>query len=442
MLKQLKESFRRNHAYYLGLSSGQLLLVANAVAQLIVVPVYLSQLGKYEFGVISILVSVVNLGAFGITWLTGGCTRILSENAARRNWRDFQETYTIAKLTALAYGALLAAAMIGVSQAFGQRIFGAPSGISSNELLLTVAWAAAYTVALYSFVAETLVFVATKRQMEGNLVQLINPVVFVAIVVPWLSHGGKLHVVFVAMTAGYLTATLSAHLYWLLRRHAEERPRLRRPRSSMRPILRRLMGRAGAGYTTYGALTLILNSDVLLLGWLGGAGVAGDFSVLWKIPNLLVQILWRIPAFLEPYIMHHDAKDERAGLSSLYEKGERWYLLATLSAGIGFAIFGHLVLTWWVGSGQAPQEALAYWLAGLAVFWLSAVRWPISFLYALVQFRKLLPMVSAELVLKIVVILLVFGYVGYLAPLVAINVEFLLGLFFIYFRVVRSEVRA
>ena len=56
----------------------------------------------------------------------------------------------------------------------------------------------------------------------------------------------------------------------------------------------------GGGYFLSAALMLTSQSDVLVVGWLGGAEVAARYVLIWKIAEVGVNALWRISEIMEP----------------------------------------------------------------------------------------------------------------------------------------------
>jgi O-antigen/teichoic acid export membrane protein len=209
-------------------------------------------------------------------------------------------------------------------------------------------------------------------------------------------------------------------------------------RASWRSGLAALSRRRSVGYTAYGVLTLVQNSDTILIGWLGGAQAAGQFNLIWRIPTLIIQVLWRIPAYLEPYIIEAHAQGNSAQLRRWYVRGEPWVLMLAGSAAVAFGLWGRPILELWVGE-HAPVETWVCWAAAGGAFWLAAARWPIGFIHAQARLRPLVRLLLAETGTRILLTILLFGYVGYAAPLLALNLVMALGLFWGYRQLVSLD---
>lgn len=119
-------------------------------------------------------------------------------------------------------------------------------------------------------------------------------------------------------------------------------------------------------------------------------------------------------------------------MTLFYQRGLRWAVGGSFFLGLLFALFGRWLLGLWVGIDKVPNTSLPYWLAGMAAFWISAVRWPISHVYALVDIGRLNGVLFIEVLVKLILIVILFDRTNYLAPLWAVNLEFILGVFILY----------
>ncbi|HMA56039.1 MAG TPA: hypothetical protein VKP52_04835, partial [Pseudolabrys sp.] len=69
--------------YPLSLLANYLMMAANIIAQIVLVPIYLANLGAEGFGVLVLILGLINYTAIGVGWLSGGLQRILGETFAR-----------------------------------------------------------------------------------------------------------------------------------------------------------------------------------------------------------------------------------------------------------------------------------------------------------------------------------------------------------------------
>jgi O-antigen/teichoic acid export membrane protein len=296
---------------------------------------------------------------------------------------------------------------------------------------LSILAIAVYFVVLYDFSVERLALTAKRRQVAGNLFQILNLLIFAISVVPWLLSGGSLVGVLICLVGGVVVARAASWIYW---RCAEIKIGLCCSIKESIPLLKRLMGRMGLGYLLYGMLILTMQADTLIVGWLGGAEIAATFALVWQIANLAIQLLWKIPEYLLPHLIHIDTRGEKNRLQKVYREGLRWMLIVSFTAGLGYALLGHWVVKLWVGSENAPDNTLAYIFAGAAVFWLGSARLPAVFAYSTVKLKRLNIVAGIEVMGKLLLIFLLFPKLSYLAPLIAVNVVHIGGVALAYRR--------
>ena len=139
-------------------------------------------------------------------------------------------------------------------------------------------------------------------------------------------------------------------------------------------------------------------------------------------------MLSRVPEALAPYIVHMDTRGEVERLERTYRQGQRWIWAIAAAGGVFYAVFGHFIVSLWVGAENAPDDPLVYVLAGAALVWLAGARLPAVYAYAMVRLRALIVVTFVEVAGKVALTVALFPWIGYLAPLVAINVVHLSGI--------------
>jgi O-antigen/teichoic acid export membrane protein len=205
-------------------------------------------------------------------------------------------------------------------------------------------------------------------------------------------------------------------------------------------VMRDLMSAARSGHAAYGLIFMGLQADVLIFGILGGPAAAAEFVLVWKVAEVLVLLLWRLSESLLPELIHADAKNDRDRLVRIYRRGIVLLRLVCLALGCLYGIVGQSLVNLWLGSAAAPQSALAFALAGGAIFWLGSARLPALFAYALGGVNGLAKVACVELFMKLVLIWLLYDKMGFLAPLVAINAVHFCGLAYAYARLSKHTV--
>lgn len=431
----LKRALR--HRGYMGaLSSSYFVMAASILVQIAFVPLYLETFGKYQFGVLMVLLSFVNFAVIGIAWLSGGALRLLGECAGHEDEETFRRAFGLIKTIYVGYGVGLALLLGIAAMSFDEMLFSGGTEADLSAARTAMLLMGAYLIPFYAAGIDRLALTARKRQGAANMAQLAGVVAFAAGVTPWLLSGGNMPGVMAFQIVGGLVSVfitrrmLNGELSGL---------KMRVPSRCDADLMRRLGGRTGAGFFLHGALVLGLLADTALVGWLGGAKAAAEFYLVWKIAEVLVQLIWKLPEPLAPYFVQMDVRGEHAALTRIARLGYALVAGVSLLAGVSYGLFGPALVALWVGRESVPDSPLGYALAGGAIFWLGISRLPVVLAGARVALRQLNWAGGVELLGKLVVTLLLFPRIGFVAVLLAINLVHLLGVSLLYFRLLRGS---
>jgi O-antigen/teichoic acid export membrane protein len=426
----LRLSQNKNLASALGSSYGLMALTMGI--QFVLVPLYLHSMGKETFGVLTMMLASISYGAIGITWLSGGMARILGERGATNDRAALAKAYSFSKWVFVGY------AIITIAIFWLIAPWVLTDSLKKPDLRQALIFISIYFLLIYEYNTDRLTFNALCRQTAGNVIEAAGQVVFAASVAVGLYLGGGLVSVVIALIAGVITARSLAWMYWHRQNMALgwRWPYL----LDAAPMWQRVSGRMGRHYAIYGVLLLTLQADVLIVGWLAGPGGAAVYYLLWRIPEVCILLLGRIPGVFAPHLIQMDSRGETAQIHQAYHKGFRILMGLSALAGLGYGLLGNWFVNFWVGN-NAPDGLTPYVLAGIALFFVSAIQWPASTAYALVNTGPLVKVTALYLAIKLGVFTLLFGKLDYLAPLVAIIASHVLGVFFFYFKVGKEACR-
>lgn len=426
----------RHRGYLQALSSSYLVMAASILVQVVFVPLYLRTFGQYQFGVLMVLLSLVNFAVIGIAWLSGGALRLLGEFAGQGDSAGFRRAFGLVKALYVGYGIVLAMLMVLAALGFDQSLFSEGSDADVRMARAALLLMAVYTLLFYPAGVDRLALTARKCQGAANMAQLAGIVSFSVGVTLWLANGGSMAGVMLFQIVGALVSILVSRR--LLDR---ELPglRLRLPVRQDRDLLKRLCGSTGAGFFLHGTLVLALLADTVLVGWLGGAKSAAEFYLVWKIAEVIVQLIWKLPEPMAPYFVQMDVRGEHAELTRIARLGYVFVAGVSLLAGVLYGLFGPDLVALWVGEASVPATPLGYALAGGAIFWLGISRLPVVLAGARVALRQLNWAGGLELLGKLLVTLLLFPRLGFVAVLLGINLVHVLGVSLLYFRLLRGH---
>lgn len=434
LMALLKRALR--HRGYLGaLSSSYLVMAASILVQIAFVPLYLKAFGQYQFGVLMVLLSLVNFAVIGIAWMSGGALRLLGEYAGQEDEGAFRRAFGLIKMIYVSYGLGLTLLLGVLVTGFDQKLF---SGGAEEDMLAaraTLLLTGIYLVVFFAVAVDRIALTARKQQGVANMAQLAGIAAFAAGVAPWLLIGGDMPGVMALQIVGALVSALFSR-----RLLNNELPGLKMcvPTKRDANLLLRLGGRTGAGFFLHGALVLALLVDTALVGWLGGAKAAAEFYLVWKIAEVLVQLIWKLPEPLAPYFVQMDVRGEHVALTRIARLGYALVGAVSLVAGVLYGLFGASLVAMWVGPEKTPDAPFGYALAGGAIFWLGISRLPVVLAGARVALRRLNLAGGVELFGKLAITLLLFPRLGYVAVLLGINLVHVLGASLLYFRLLRG----
>lgn len=401
----------------------------HVAVQILLVPLYLHKLGEFQFGVLMVLLAFVNYTAVGLNWMTGGVLRLLGEAVAHKDEEGLHQTYALAKWLYVGYSAILTAAgLLLVFTVPGRLIDAVPleyqDSVANSVILL-----GAYLIVFYDLCVDRMVFIASGKLYLSNILQTVALVAFASGAVPVLLLGGRLHDVVTCLLLGVILARIGA---WWIRRRERVHIGWKVPKKADWPLLRRLVGRMGLGFFLYGIILLTMQADTILVSLLGGVTLAAEFVLVWKIAEVAIQIIWRIPETLVPNLIQLDAKRDSERLRSLIHASAQWSIVVSLITGIVYAVGGSTIVELWVGEEHAPHNPLGYALAGLVIVLMGSSHTHAMFAYATLRLKELIKVSGVELLLKLALTVALFPFVGYLAPMIGFIVVRIGGVQFAY----------
>jgi len=421
-----KASFSKHKNFVSALSSSYGLMVLTMGIQFVLVPLYLHHLGKETFGVLTMMLAAISYGAIGITWLSGGMARILGERGAVRDIAGFANAYALSKLIYVGY----AVVTIAVFWLVAPWILS--GALEKQEVRQALIYISLYFLLMYEYNTDRLAFNALRLQTAGNLIDSVGQIVFGCSAAIGLYFGGGLVWVVIAQISGILASRGLAWAYWYQRNMGLNWRLLRW--SDVAPMWQRISGKMGRHYIVYGILLLTLQADVLIVGWLAGPETAAIYYLLWRIPEVCILLLGRIPSVFSPHLIQMDSRGESDRIHYSYRQGLRIMVVLAALSGLSYGLLGNWLVHLWVGS-NAPVGLMPYVLAGIALFFVAAVQWPANTAYALVNTGPLVKVAALQLAAKLILFALLFGTLGYLAPIVAIIATHVFGVFFLYLKI-------
>ncbi|WP_257293427.1 lipopolysaccharide biosynthesis protein [Endozoicomonas sp. YOMI1] len=411
-----------NRNYLNSLISGYGLMLVTIIVQLVLVPLYIKHLGKDKFGVLVMILAVNNYVAIGVGWLSGSMARIMAEYAAVDDNEGLKSAYAFSKFLYVGY-AVLAVLLFWLLMPWLM-----PHILEDSEILVALLLASLYILLMYEYNADRLAFSACHKQGTNNQNEIIGQLVFAILVLIGLYIDWGLAGIIFAQITGLLTVRVLAWLYW---RRGRYQLRWIKVIPGFQNLWSRASGKMGRDYVVYGILLLTIQADTLLLGWLAEPEVVANYYLIWRIPEVIILILWRIPGSYAPFLIAMDAKGEHQGLIKNYKYGLYFMIVASGVAALIYGSIGHCIVSIWVGN-NSPDEHLPYLFAAIAMFFLAVSRWPAGVAYSLVNTVPLNRIALLELISKLILFLSLFSVFGYYTSVLVVSIVHGCLVFYLY----------
>ena len=407
-LNTVKALFKTPKSYIFALLTGYILMSAHMLTQILLTPLYLDILGEEKFGLLMIFLNIITFIVFGIAWFSGGLVRVLGEYWSKKNISKFNETLILGKYIFTSYSIVVSITAIILFYTLKNLDF------FNNIDISTIIIISLYFILTYEALPERQAFVGANWQALGNNIELTKVIIFALFTAYFLPKYKSIDIVFIALIIGVITQRVITGSYLKMELNFAGWGRFS---NSMKPNLKRFLSKDGLNYLYFGTLVLLLQLDVVIIGIIGGPILAGKFVLLWKIPEVLGLILGKIPTSLEPKIIHLDTKSELNNYEKLFLNSKVIFILICLIISVIYMFLGKHLVQLWVGD-NAPKDDWMYYIAGVAMFFYSISRWPISFAFAQVKLKKLIKVSFIELIFKFIFTLILFKHFSYLSPLI------------------------
>ncbi len=406
--KKLTKEMPVNPNYVGALLTGYGLMGVTIVLQLILVPLYLKYLGQEGFGILLMIMAGTNYAAVGVGWLSGGLARILAERAAIKDFEGFRSAYVFSKWMNVLYS-ISAVIIFWILFHFfiSERVV--DENVTFTLLLASVSF-----VLQYEYNADRAAFISLHWQSKNNIREILGNSVFAICTVLTLKAELGLIGVISAQIVGILTTRILALNFWA---NSELGLRWERPSYKLKDLWQRVTGKMGIHYAIYAILMLTLQADTLILGWLLGPSDIALLFMIWRIPEVIVLIIGRIPGTYSPFLIALDAKSEHEELQKKYKIGLISISLFALIAAISYSLVGPWVVNLWVGN-NAPSDAWLYVWASFALFFLAVTKWPSEVAYSLLNTKILILIIAIETILKLFFISIFHNSLGFITPVI------------------------
>lgn len=382
----------------------------NILTGFILFPLIIKYLGKEALGVFGVFYSFKSIIDMGMGWFSGSITKNLIRFKYLNN-----SIFTLSFVMNFLYGAV------------GAVIFYILMRNFQAEYSLSAAYFALFIFITFGMLPFYEKLISELKQFQVAFFKFLGQFGFMMISVTlFLIYDHKsLDIIFfslmIANTFVFLTLCkfyIKKHEFNLEFNHINKK------------LFNNLFFKDGGKYFINAVSTiLLLQVDVLLIAYLYGNESAGLYLILWKIPNTIIMLGWRLS---EPFqaIVASDVKKNRNRVRDDFKRLEKKILLASVFVAILYAIFGNILLSFWIGSENVPNVEYMYIVSSIVIVFSVIQKLYISVNYYTNGLNTATLLQFIELGFKILFILFTFNYFQELAPIVGWFFAFLFTIYF------------
>jgi membrane protein len=175
-------------------------------------------------------------------------------------------------------------------------------------------------------------------------------------------------------------------------------------------------------------LISVLQIDALLIAYLYGEEILAKYMIIYKIPNTLIMLGWRLSEPFGVVISKQIKQDKNLALLNFLIV-EKKILAAGIIATLGYFFLGHFVLGLWLGDNI--YEVKYMYVASSALILLSITQ-RLYFMtnYYIVGINVLNLLLIIELLCKVLFIMLFFDYFKEVSPILGWTLGLLITMYF------------
>ncbi|MFT5540000.1 MAG: O-antigen/teichoic acid export membrane protein [Alphaproteobacteria bacterium] len=409
--------------YLWAVGTGHMFIAAQALTQLLLVPIYLATIGKTTFGIIVLITSFWGICHIGVNAMQSIFIRRMALSAGREDVVTLNLYFAATRVFLLVCYTLAASIMVALAYVYHAQHASEIDGLFSPGVV--IAFAGLTLVANAFLSAEYYFLSAIRKQGHGHLFYIFGIAVFFLLVLPWLFFGGGIEGVIIAQ---FLSTAIAAMAAGATRRAQPKDPSECISWRDTLGAAREFAGQQGQSYLRYGLVVALLQGDILLVGILGGPVAAAEFTIIWKIAEVIILALSRISDSLQPEILQLEARGEMVAIRRIHARGLPIIIATAGLAGIAYGLTGPYIVALWIGAQTIAFPSHAFWAGGGAIFWLSIARFSAVFPHALARLDGLFRIAVCELASRVLVVIFLFSSFGYTANLVAVSTVHFLGI--------------
>lgn len=382
----------------------------NILTGFILFPLILKNIGLAALGVFGLLFSTKSIIEIGIGWLSGSITK----NLIRYKYLK-SDISTLSFIVNILYGVISFIIIVLYGYFF------------KEDYLLTFIYFGLFSFISFSIVPFYEILISELKQYQTAFFRFLQQLLFMisSIGIFFVIKINSLSDIFFILLLSSIIIYIIVALYFF---------KVIRIRFSIKNISKKMLNKLvyndGIKYFFNGMSTiLILQIDVILIDYLYGSESAGIYLILWKIPNTIIMLGWRLSDPLQASIAK-DIKTKKDEIKLEFFYFEKSMIILSCILAIGYFVFGKHFLVIWLEVENIPNIEYMYLVPAIVIIFSILQRVYLSVNYYTQGLNMITKLQFVEILFKILFTFFTFKYFEELAPVVGWLVAFLFTIYF------------
>jgi O-antigen/teichoic acid export membrane protein len=383
---------------------------ANILTGFVLFPLILKNIGLAALGVFGLLFSTKSIIEIGIGWLSGSITKNL-----------IKYKYIKADISTLSFMVNILYGLLSFIIIFLYGFF------LKEEYLLTFIYFGLFSLISFSIVPFYEILISELKQYQTAFFRFLQQFLFMILSIGmfFIIEVKSLADIFLMLLLSVGVVFILVSLYFF---------KVINIKFSIKNISKKMLNKLilndGIKYFFNGMSTiLLLQIDVILIDYLYGSESAGIYLILWKIPNTIIMLGWRLSDPLQA-IIAKNIKSKKEELKVKFFSFEKKMLVLSFSLALGYALLGKWVLEIWLGGENIPNLEYMYIIPAIVIAFSIMQRVYLSVNYYTQGIEIITKLQFIEIIFKIVFIFFTFKYFAELAPIIGWFFAFLFTIYF------------
>jgi O-antigen/teichoic acid export membrane protein len=383
---------------------------SNILTGFILFPLIIKYLGLDTLGIFGIFYSIKSIVDIGIGWLSGSITKNLIKYKYLKS-----NIATVSFITNWSYGL------------FGAIVFICYGYFIKPEYFMSAVYFSIFIFVSFAWLPYAELLISELKQYQVAFFRFLSQFFFMlgSIGAILFVEHKSLDIIFMVLSISNIFLLILILLYY----HSNYTIKLKINKINKK-MLHKLFITDGSRFFINGISTiLLLQIDVLLIDYLYGSVSAGIYLIIWKVPNTLIMLGWRLS---EPFqaIVSKNIKSDIKNIKLQFFVLEKKILLASIIVSILYFFSGSIILNIWIGKDNIPNIDYMYFIPAIVIIFSVMQRLYLSVNYYTTGLNTVSILQFIEITFKIIFIIFFFDDFHELAPVIGWLIAFLFTIWF------------